>query len=159
MTLNAFLKSEFRVSGKTTTNKTTTANVIWKEALFSLSKMWDPGCILIVLFFCHVYFCYSNKSVNKLNAFVTLRWFIWRKRTYWRCDMLAPSPRQLLRPSASSKQGRTFHRWARWRHTGSGQRGAWVSAEALDRCSGKHGHWGHRSEYQDSGGEMCTYGE
>lgn len=41
MTLNAFLKSEFRVSGKTTTttNKTTTANVIGKEALFSLSKM------------------------------------------------------------------------------------------------------------------------
>lgn len=49
----------------------TTANVIWKEALFSLSKMWVPSCVLIVLFFCHVYDCYSNKSVNKWNTFVT----------------------------------------------------------------------------------------
>lgn len=122
--------------------------------------MWDPGCILIVLFFCHVYDCYSNKSVNKRKTFVTLRWFIWSKCTFWRCDMLISSPpRQLLRPSASCKHGRTFPRWARWRHTGSGQRDAWVWAEALDRCSGKHGHRVRQSEYQDTGGEMCTYGE
>lgn len=100
--------------------------------------MWDPGCILIVLFFCHVYYCYSNKSVNKWNAFVTLRWFSWRcKCTFWRCDMLAPSPRQLLRPSASSKQGRTFHRWARWRHTGSGQRGALSFGGGVGQVLGK----------------------
>lgn len=123
------------------------ANVITIEALFTLS---DLGCVFNSLLYfactctCVYYDYYSNKSVNKrITVILSLFFFL--------VTPFAWAVKWLLRPSASGKL-QVIHRWAGWRHSGSGQRGTEV---LTSRCSVKCGHRIILSESRDPAGRCA----